>query len=369
MTDYANTQKHNAASTCEQFSSNCVRLSAGEWALTAILVATILTTGPVWWRMVEPFAPSKDYRLSSESSDDYWHWERYCSRVCEQYDNLVLGDSAMRGFFVDKDRTLSHYLNELTAGEQFANLAVDGMHPAAMTGLLRYYGKSITHKDVIIQMNPLWMSSRKQDLSTTKEFRFHHPDLIPQFDDAIACYKASLSDRFSTAVQRQSGILRWAAHVRRFNLPAWTLEHPYASPCAAFTRQRPSTEPAAAEQNRPWYEMNLAKRDMPFVELENSLQWRFFRETVQLLQDRRNRVFVLVGPFNEHMLAGQSVSVYERVKTEIGRWLSDTGIPHLIAEPPPSDCWRDASHALAPGYRQIAEQLFAHESFHRQVLE
>ncbi len=71
---------------------------------------------------------------------------------------------------------------------------MDGFHPAALGGLLRYYGRDISGKNVIIQFNPLWMTSAKHDLQIQKEFHFNHPKLVGvSANPGIANYPGELA--------------------------------------------------------------------------------------------------------------------------------------------------------------------------------
>jgi hypothetical protein len=87
---------------------------------------------------------------------------------------------------------------------------------------------------------------------------------------------------------------------------------------------------------------------------------------VELLRQRGNRVFVLVGPFNEHLLTPDSRERYQKVKAVIAAWLEEKQVPHAVPSPLPSEQYGDASHPLAGGYKQLARQL-AKESFFRSA--
>jgi len=76
-------------------------------------------------------------------------------------------------------------------------------------------------------------------------------------------------------------------------------------------------------------------------------------------------VFVLVGPFNEHTLDEASAEVYAKIKEQIGAWLRENGVPHLVAEPLPSALYADTSHPLAEGYALLARQLLDEPAFQR----
>jgi hypothetical protein len=84
---------------------------------------------------------------------------------------------------------------------------------------------------------------------------------------------------------------------------------------------------------------------------------------VELLRQRGNRVFVLVGPFNEYLLRPQSLQRYRQVQTAIVAWLRQAKVPHAVPPALPSDLYGDASHPLALGYEQLARQLAVDPTF------
>ena len=367
------------------FSSNCVRLPGREWVIVGIVFAAIFCLAPVLWERFEKFEPEPDYRLPYELSSDYWLYNRYCRWTCSVYETLVIGDSVVWGHYVPKDNTLSHYLNEtgrrpvglspaLPGGRnQFANLGVDGIHPVALAGLLKYYGRQISEKNVILHFNPLWMSSKKHDLQTTKEFHFNHPRLVPQFTPNIPCYKDSYSRRIWAVVERYVAFLGWTSHLRityfeNMDLPTWTLEHPYQNPLGAVTFELRASEDYDRNEHVPWTEKGIAKADFQWVEPATSLQWSFFQRTVEMLKARRNTVFVLVGPFNEHMLKEDSHNTYRKMKSEIEAWLQQNNVPYYMPLVLPSEFYRDASHPLSEGYDMLAKQLFENQSFKSSIL-
>ena len=353
--------------------SHYVRLSGRQWLIVAVALLALVGLGPLVWDRIETFNPTVDYRVPYELSNDYWLYERYCHRVCEQGKILVVGDSVVWGHYVEPDQTLSHYLNELSGSEQFVNLGADGTHPAALQGLLRYYGSDIAGRTVLIQLNPLWMSSSKHDLQTTKEFRFNHPELVPQFAPKIPCYKAPLAARIRIAIRREIPFANWVSHMRaayfqNLDLAAWTIEHPYDCPVIAMTRKLP--EPRAPEKPpQTSSPREVRKQDMAWVDLESSLQWQFFRRAIQLLQERGNTVFVLVGPFNEHMLTDQNKVVYSKLKNGIEAWMQTNHVPHLVAPVLPPECYVDASHPPAEGYALLAKMLTEDPAFKAAVLK
>lgn len=351
--------------------SHHVRLSGREWLIVTAVLLTFIGLGPRVWERIEGLAPGGDYRVPYELSNDYWLYSRHCDRVCEKGKTLVIGDSVVWGHYVEPDQTLSHYLNEFSGSDRFVNLGADGTHPAALQGLLKYYGRHIHGRTVLLQLNPLWMSSAKHDLQTTKEFRFNHADLVPQFTPAIPCYKAPVSARIRIALRREIPFAGWVSHMRaayyqNLDLAAWTMEHPYDCPVMAMTRKLP--EPRAPEKRLQALK-EPRKQDMAWVDLETSLQWRFFRQAVQWLRDRGNEVFVLVGPFNEHMLTDQNKATYGRLKDGIEAWMRENRVPYLIPAALPPECYVDASHPPAEGYALLARTVMESPSFKALMLK
>ncbi|MHC4228802.1 MAG: hypothetical protein ACYSWW_11435 [Planctomycetota bacterium] len=355
------------------FGSNGIRLSGWECVLVAVICSALFYFGPALWGQLGELKSESDYRLGYKLSSDYWLYDRLCRQACSRHETVVVGDSVIWGHYVPRAGTLSHYLNENAGRDQFANLGVDGFHPAALGGLLRYYGRGISGKKVILHLNPLWMTSRKHDLQIEKEFRFNHPKLVPQFTARIPCYKASFSKRFSAVLERNTPFLGWTSHLKmayfeNMDLPTWTMEHPYHNPLAAITLELPVSENDNPQEYVHWNKRGITKQDFQWVEPETSLQWSFFRQTIELLEARKNTVFVLVGPFNEHIFKGQSADVYRKMQNEIADWLRQNNVAFFMPEALPSELYRDASHPLAEGYAMLAKQLFENESFRSSIL-
>ncbi len=368
------------------FGSSEVRLSPGEWAVALALVAVATCAVPAAWQRVEPLPAGPDARVPFRLGYDYWTFQRLGRRAAAQRKTLLVGDSVIWGHYVDSGGTLSHYLNEAGGADRFANLGVDGIHPVALAGLVEHYGRAISGRDVILNGNLLWMSSERRDLQTTKELPFNHPRLVPQVlpklvppamrarlpavAPDVPCYKAKADRRLGIVVGRALPFLHWTRHLRvayfdDADLPAWTHENPYRNPAAAVTLVLPSPDepPSPKPDARPWTDQRIGRFNARWVELETSLQWHYLRRAIDLLQERGSRVYVVVGPFNEHMLTDESLAVYQEQKREAAAWLAKNGIPHAVPAPLPSRCYADASHPLAEGYRELAERLLEEESF------
>jgi hypothetical protein len=355
------------------YGSNCIRLSLNEWIIVAIILSAVFYLLPMLWERAEKFEPSSNYRISYDFSSDYWLYERYCRFACSRYETLVIGDSVIWGHFVPMDKTLSYYLNDLTDAELFANLGADGTHPAALEGLLRYYGKDISDKNVILHLNLLWMTSPRDDLQTQKEHRFNHPKLVSQFIPRIPCYKASFTERISTVMNRRVPFCNFRSHVnitsfQSMDVPAWTIEHPYENPLGAITFPLHAVDDYERYNDAARPGRGPGQTKLQWVELETSLQWLFFRRTVELLRKRNNRVFILVGPFNEHMLDADSLVTYRKMKAEVEAWFQRNNLPYYIPEVLPAHVYVDSSHPLGEGYAAIAKQLFENTAFRSNIL-
>ena len=355
----------------DRFAANDVRLSPRSWLIAVALIAFGLWLIPAAWQAREPLDICPDHRVPYRLGNDYWNFERTCRDVCQGNATLLVGDSVLWGHYVDTSGTLSHYLNEQSADERrFDNLGVDGIHPVALAGLVRYYGGAIHDKRVIINCNPLWLSSPRHDLSSNKEAPFNHPTLVPQFAPRIPCYKASISERVGIVVTRHVRFFSFADHIRiayfeNDALATWTMEHPYAYLTAMVTWQLPSPDepPSPPPDPRPWSDKGIRPITPDWVPLDKSLQWRFFRQTVQLLQARGNQVFVLIGPLNEHMLSAEGLKEYSKRKRQIVAWHVDQEIPHFDPPALPSLVYADLSHPNAEGYAQLAELMLGDEVF------
>jgi hypothetical protein len=366
------TDSHQAPEIQVPFASHEIRLSGSQCLIALLLVMLMAWALPRVWTRVERFAPDADYRLPYQLSHDYWLFARYSQRAAQQHEVLILGDSVVWGHYVSPAGSLSHHLNLLTGTQRFANMGIDGIHPVALAGLVKYYGRAISNKKVILCFNPLWMTSKKHDLQTEKEFSFNHPHLVPQFAPKIACYANSFSNRVGIALERESQFLSWVTHLKtayfeNSDLLSWTLEHPYTSPVCVLKQDlaRPQTQDQSVP---PWSSRGVRKQAFPWVDIESSLQWRFFRQTVEILQERGNQVFVLFGPFNEHMMQDQSLATYQKLQEAAKTWLRSNDVAYYVPAALPSEYYADASHPLSAGYRLLASDLLENESFEAIIL-
>ena len=98
---------------------------------------------------------------------------------------------------------------------------------------------------------------------------------------------------------------------------------------------------------------------------KDSFQWAHFERLLDVLEGRRNDVFVVVGPFNEHLLVEESRAGYEKLLREIGTRLRERNTAHFAFSLLPTHLYADASHPLAAGYARLAQELMGQEAFQR----
>jgi hypothetical protein len=344
--------------------SNAMLLSGRELIGLGIFAAALVIFMPALWKEIEPLDRESDYRIPYELGNDYWLFARCAEDATARFDTLILGDSVVWGQYVKRDETLSHFLNERAGSQQFANLGVDGMHPAALAGLIEHHGAAIHGKNVILHANLLWLSSPRPDLTGEEAFHLNHPGLVPQFFPRIPSYREEVSKRIGLVVERNLEFLQWNSHLQaayfdQKSIPEWTLEHPYEFPVRVIERKLPPSDNRLRNRPVPWTEQGIRKQDFDWVDLERSFQWRSLQRAIELLRQRGNRVFVIIGPFNEHLLTETGAPAYVKLRDAVAAWLADQRIDHLAPPALPSELYGDASHPLAEGYRQLAEQVFA----------
>jgi hypothetical protein len=365
---------------------NEVRLSARHWAVAFGIVLLAVTLTPPLWKKLERFDTGPDYRIPYALSKDYWLYERRLQRVVPT-NIVVLGDSVVWGEYVRPDGTLSHFLNQETGVTNlFVNAGANGLFPLALEGLVRCYGQPLHHRKVMLHCNVLWMTSPKADLSTDKEEPFNHAALVPQFFPRIPCYRADANERLNAMVERNIPFFQWVNHLQNAyfgqkSIPKWTLaeeggdppRYPngYRNPFSQITLAVPS-EPADDPQrgpqsprHKPWSTNAIGTTQFEWVGLDQSLQWHAFQQVIGILRERGNDVLVVLGPFNEHIMAGENRPAYRKICDDIAVWLSTNQIPHVVPEPLPSALYADASHPITEGYELLARRMHGDIDFQK----
>jgi len=372
------------------FGVNEMRLNGWQWAaVVGILIAIILGT-PRLWKHVERFETGPDYRIPYDLSKDYWLYEWRLGRVAhDPAKRFVLGGSVVWGEYVRPDGALSHFLSaEAGKADSFVNAGVNGLFPLALEGLVGSYAHSLQHRKVILQCNVLWLSSPKADLQTTKEEKFNHSRLVPQFSPRIPCYKADANERLGAIVERHVSFVSWVSHLQdcyfgQKSILTWTLEeeggdppirpNAYKNPLAQIMLQvppAPADDPERGPQSprhKPWSSGGARPSQFEWVSLDSSLQWGAFQRVIETLRARGNDVLVVLGPFNEHMIAPESKAGYQKIHDGIAAWLQQRSVPFVAPEVLPSELYADASHPLTEGYALLAKRLNADPVFTKWV--
>jgi hypothetical protein len=161
----------------------------------------------------------------------------------------------------------------------------------------------------------------------------------------------------------QKSILRWTLEEDGGSPPRYP--NVYRNPLAQISLTVPSA-PVDDPQRGPnsprhkaWSAEGQAPTRFEWVNLDASLQWHAFKRLVKELRTRGNSVFVVLGPFNEHLVAEDNRATYRKLRGEISEWLKQNRIPNAIPESLPSELYADASHPLTQGYQTLAERIYA----------
>ncbi len=369
------------------FGASDLRLTPVQWLVALLILVPLLGGAPWLWTHLERFDTGPNYRLPYDLSRDYWLYQRRLRQTVAPTDVLLMGDSVIWGEYVLRNGTLSSFLNsEQQPGGRFhfINAGVNGMFPLALEGLARNYASIPSGQKVFLNCNLLWMTSPQADLSSSKQEHFNHSRLVPQFYPRIPCYRADAAERVGAWIQNQLPLLGWVNHLQDayFNqksLPGWTLSddggdppnypNSWRNPFAQISWVVPS-EPAIDPQrgpdsprHRPWSTQPQGNTQFEWVALDASLQWAAFQRLTLAFRDRGNPLFVMVGPFNEHMLARDNLPACRTLRDGISAWLTANNIPHWTPDPLPGELYADASHPLTDGYRRLARALTADAGF------
>jgi hypothetical protein len=361
------------------FGVNEMRLGVWHWCITFAIVLAFALAAPGIWTNHEPFPTGPDYRIPYALSNDYWLYHRRLEQVTDSGRVLVLGDSVVWGEYVRPDGTLTHFLNEQTGRQDlFVNCGVNGLFPLAMEGLVRDNADLLHDRKIIVHCNLLWMSSPKADLSAPAQEHFNHSTLVPQFRPRIPSYSADASVRMSALIDRKVPYFSWVGHIENCyydqkSISRWTLEdngqeppsypHAWENPLAPLRSGIPTEngpDPLrgpSSSRHKPWNANGANPTEFEWVDLDHSLQWAAFQRTVSFLQSRHNQVIVVVGPFNEHMIAPAQKPIYGSMRREVEDWLTKDANAVVAPQILPSELYADASHPLTEGYSLLATEL------------
>jgi hypothetical protein len=359
---------------------NEMRLNWRLWlAIIAILTAVIFLT-PRIWKHIETFEVTRDYRIPYSLSKDYWLYKRRLQQTATATNILLLGDSVVWGEYVLPDGSLSHFLNEQTHSDRFINAGVNGLYPLAIEGLVDHYA-DLHDRKIILHCNVLWMSSPKADLQDPKPQSINHSRLLPQFAK-IPSYKADANERLGAVIERNLQFMSWVTHLQSayFNdksIPAWTLQSDdsdhYPNSYKNSLRQiilRVPSAPADDPQRGPksprhkaWTQSGGSPTTFDWLTTTNSLQWKAFTRTLEKLRSRGNHVIVVLGPFNENLVAAENKPAFETLRDGIIAHLKNSSATFVSPETLPSELYADASHPLTAGYEMLARHLLENTTF------
>ncbi len=351
------------------FGANAIRLSLRQWVIIAMIMVLCAVGIPGMWSHLEGWTLVEDYRVPSTLSDDYWVYEQFADTTRHPTDVIpMIGDSVIWGQYVKPDETLSHALNSLQSDIEFANLGVNGIHPVALSGLVEHYGDAFSDRKVILNYNPLWMTSPRRDLQIGKPMRFNHPRLVPQFLEKLPIYRESTVNRMSIAITHHIPLFQLNTHFRiayfgQQDLPAWTMANPTRNPLSALSLEMPMPLNEAPSAPIPWMDKSEVLQNFSWVAPKDSLQWAYFKRAVETLQSRGNEVFVLFGPFNKHLLNDANRAEYQVYEDYMITWLEEQELAYAAPRPLASALYADASHPIPAGYEALAEMLIQTDSF------
>jgi len=341
-----------------------INLSLREWLVVILLVHALAALMPMI-----PFRPrtpvvDRDYRIPYALSNRYDLYRRFTTLSAAQFPTILVGDSVVWGQTSPRDGTLAHHLNELTKQRRYANAGLDGMHPIALAELIEHHAPAIQKKDVVLQFNPLWLMVTSPNQKLTADPLQNRPGLVPRL--AVGA-NGTIQERLEGAVARLfhgSALDRWTDRLTesRMDFLAWSLDHPYESPLEAISSGLPPSEDSFTVRMLPWSGSEKAKLNAHWPELEKHGQWQAFLRVIDLLQARQNRVLVLLGPMNEHMMSAPMRDEYLALKRKIQEKIEARQVLCFAASPLQSDHYTDICHPLGVGYEELAHELLRSQS-------
>lgn len=357
--------------------SNGMILTVREWVATIVLVTTVTATVYYGWRSWEHFAPGPDHRETcwAELQSDYWAYMRWCKTARATNDILLLGDSVIWGQEVRNDETISHYLNVYLGKPMVANLGNDGLFMAGIRGIVKYYGDFLGDTNVIVEFNPLWMTSPTRDLHGPKKSQYHHPRLIPQFDSRINYYH-DLNTRIGYQIEHTFRVFPFVRHLManyydNTSISGWMMDHPYNNPFAAITFEASPVMAESQGKSIDWVTKKMKTADEPFMDPAESIQFECFMNALDMLKKKNTRVFVLIGPFNTYYLTPESRQRCFDMIAKVKKIFDECGYPYFdsLDIGLPSTIYGDSCHLLKEGHDLLAQSFVADPSFRKWVDE
>lgn len=337
-----------------------LRLSPWEWVAVLIGAAGLLVAVPSMELKGRSTAVEPDYRIPYALSHRYRLYRHYTTLAALQYPALIVGDSVVWGQCAPRDRTLSHHLNEQICTPCFANAGLDAMHPIALEGLLEFHAPAITRKNVIIQFNPLWLMQQGQSTTPSGEPLANRPNLVPRLVGGSPGSRQVLVESAWSRLAKIEPIRAWTDQVlgSQMDFLSWSITHPYENPTTVLTTPLPPSEDTFPQRLVAWN----SGADAPLLSCSWTQplkhgQWLAFERILDRLEIRGDRVLVVVGPMNEHMMTPESRQSYRSFIAAVGDRLRARRTAFTVPPVLASDRYADLCHPLAEGYEELARQL------------
>jgi hypothetical protein len=341
-----------------------INLSLREWLVVLLIVTVLAALLPlIPYRPRRPLVDG-DYRIPYALSNRYDLYRRFTNLSASQFPTILVGDSVVWGQFTHLNGTLAHHLNALTKQRRYINAGLDGMHPIALAQLLEHHAPAIQKKDVVLQFNPLWLMMSSANQKLPEDPLLNRPGLVPRL---AAGANGTIQDQLEAIVARLfhgSPFDWWGDRIAdsRVDFLAWSLDHPYESPLKAISSGLPPSEDSYNVRMAPWAGIERAKLDARWPVLETNGQWKAFERVIDLLEARHNRVMVLLGPMNEHMMTKPMLDGYLVLKRRIQEKIEEREILCFMAPTLESNHYSDICHPLASGYEELARELLKSQS-------
>lgn len=304
-----------------------------------------------------------DYRIPYSMGEDYFLYKMYSKQIASGKTIPVIGDSVIWGHYTGKSETLIAQLNRLDTKTKFTNMGLDGIHPAAMNGLINLYSAKFKDRKIIVGVNLLWMSSPRHDLTGPANSEINHKLLLSQIYPEIPSYRPSLEEKISALITRSIPLFSWIDHIKitRFaekSFYLWTMENPHESIFKYFSCNNEESKVPEGMQPGKMQEQNIE-----WVTTDKSLQWKFMIDTLSSLKDDGNDVAALITPFNTFMMTEKSRKQYYAILAEMEWILREKGITPVIPSALEKKYFADSSHPTAEGYKLIAEDMMKNREF------
>jgi hypothetical protein len=345
-----------------------------KYILITIIIAAVMALTYILPLTID-YDFTENYRIPHSMNEDYYLYKKYSKHVSSTDLIQVIGDSVIWGHYVDKDNTLTAHLNKTVEAidpdlphKKFMNMGLEGIFPAAMTGLIEKFSAGLKNKKIIVGFNLLWISSSKHDLSGEAENNINHKRLLPQVYPKIPAYNPNIEERLSAIISRSMPLIL-IEHIKmnRFrekNFYLWTMDHPHNSIINYFSG-------TSSDIYSPPPVMKLDhtdKQNINWTDLDKSVQWEFMLKTLIRLKKNKNDIFILITPFNTYMITDESSNKYYSIISNIREELTGIGMNFIIPEIHEKNFFADSSHFTSEGYRFIAESILNNDEFKKFII-